>query len=244
MSQPAVSIKNVSVLFRPLVDKKPTMRRSLGNLKHREKQEIVALDNITLDIGKGEAFGIIGRNGAGKSTLLKVMAKTLKPNDGTVNVYGRTSTLLSLGLGMKPELTGRRNVYLGGLAAGLRKAEIDVKFDSIIEYADIGDAIERPVKTYSSGMFSRLAFSVAMAIEPNILLLDEVLAVGDESFREKSLETMRELLANAGTIVFVSHSLPNVEEFCDRVAFFENGRISAIGSASEIVDLYRRSVRK
>ena len=242
MSQPAVSIKNVSVTFRPLVDKNPTLRRSLGSFRHREKQKIVALDDVSLEIYKGEAFGIIGRNGAGKSTLLKVMAKTLKPNTGTVNVYGKTSTLLSLGLGMKPELSGRRNVYLGGLAAGLRKSEIDERFDSIVDYADIGQAIERPVKTYSSGMFSRLAFSVAMAIRPNILLLDEVLAVGDEAFREKSMETMRQLLDEAGTIVFVSHALPRVEEFCGRAAYFDAGTVRALGPASEVVDTYRSTV--
>ncbi|MGI9529423.1 MAG: ABC transporter ATP-binding protein [Acidimicrobiia bacterium] len=242
MSEPAISIKNVSVMFRPLADKKPTLRRSLGNFKHREKQEIIALDDVTLEIDKGEAFGIIGRNGAGKSTLLKVMAKTLKPNEGTVNVYGKTSTLLSLGLGMKTELSGRRNVYLGGLAAGLQKSQIDEKFDSIVDYADIGVAIDRPVKTYSSGMFSRLAFSVAMAIEPNIMLLDEVLSVGDESFREKSVKTMRDLLDDAGTIVFVSHSLHSVQEFCDRAAFFDDGKIRAIGEAGEIVELYRSTV--
>ncbi|MDJ0791706.1 MAG: ABC transporter ATP-binding protein [Acidimicrobiia bacterium] len=242
MTQPAISIKDVSVTFRPLADRNPTLRRSVGTFRHREKQEIVALDDVSLDIYKGEAFGIIGRNGAGKSTLLKVMAKTLKPNTGTVNVYGKTSTLLSLGLGMKTELSGRRNVYLGGLAAGLRKSEIDERFDSIVDYADLGEAIERPVKTYSSGMFSRLAFSVAMAIRPNILLLDEVLAVGDESFREKSMETMRQLLDDAGTIVFVSHALPRVEEFCDRAAYFEAGRIRAIGPSSEVVDVYRSTV--
>lgn len=239
MSQTAISIKNVSVSFRPLVDRNPTLRRSVGRFRHREKQEIIALDDVSLEINKGEAFGIVGHNGAGKSTLLKVMAKTLKPNEGTVNVYGKTSTLLSLGLGMKPELSGRRNVYLGGLAAGLSKREIEEKFDAIIDYADVGVAIDRPVKTYSSGMFSRLAFSVAMAIEPNILLLDEVLAVGDESFRLKSLATMKDLLDNAGTIVFVSHSLTNVEEFCDRTAWFEAGRIRAIGASSEIVQTYK-----
>lgn len=242
MTEPAISIKGVNVMFRPLVDKKPTLRRSIANFKHREKQEIVALDDVSLEIYKGEAFGIIGRNGAGKSTLLKVMAKTLKPNSGTVNVYGRTSTLLSLGLGMKPELSGRRNVYLGGLAAGLRKAEIDEKFDSIVDFADIGEAIERPVKTYSSGMFSRLAFSVGMAIEPNIMLLDEVLAVGDESFRDKSIQTMKDLLANAGTIVFVSHSLNRVEEFCDRAAFFSGGKLQAVGDSAEVVEIYRSTV--
>jgi len=241
---PAVLVKDVTVTFRPLIDRKPTLRRSLGRLRHREKETLVALDNVSLSIEKGEAFGIIGSNGAGKSTLLKVMAKTLKPSDGTVNVYGRTSTLLSLGLGMKPDLSGRRNVYLGGLAAGLRKAEIDEKFDEIVEYADIGEAIDRPVKTYSSGMFSRLAFAVAMAIEPNIMLLDEVLAVGDEAFRDKSLQTMKDLLADAGTIVFVSHSLPNVVEFCDRVMWLDHGRVQSIGPSEEVVDEYKAEVAR
>lgn len=238
----ALVVDSVTVTFRPLIDKKPTLRKSLGRLRHREKEKLVALDDVSLTINKGEAFGIIGSNGAGKSTLLKVMANTLKPDEGTVNVYGKTSTLLSLGLGMKPDLSGRRNVYLGGLAAGLRKAEIDEKFDSIVDYADIGEAIDRPVKTYSSGMFSRLAFSVAMAIEPNIMLLDEVLAVGDESFREKSLATMKDLLANAGTIVFVSHALPNVVEFCDRAMWLEHGLLRKIGPSEDVVELYKADV--
>lgn len=244
MNSTAISVDGVTVKFRPLVDRKPTLRRSIGRLQHRQKAEILALDDVSLTIEKGEAFGIVGANGAGKSTLLKVIAKTLKPNTGTVNVYGRTSTLLSLGVGMKPDLSGRKNVYLGGLAAGLRKVTIDEKFDAIVEYADIGEAIDRPVSTYSSGMFSRLAFSVAMAIEPNILLLDEVLAVGDEAFREKSLETMRSLLANAGTIVFVSHSLPRVEEFCNRAAFLDGGRVSAVGEPAEVVQTYREVVNR
>lgn len=239
MTDTAIKLEDVSVQFRPLMDRNPTLRRSLGRMQHREKKEIVALDDVSLTISKGEAFGIVGDNGAGKSTLLKVIAKTLKPNSGTVNVFGKTSTLLSLGLGMKPELSGRRNVYLGGLAAGLRKAQIDEKFDSIVDYADIGEAIDRPVKTYSSGMFARLAFSVAMAIEPNILLLDEVLAVGDHSFKQKSMDTMRDLLENAGTIVFVSHSLGSVEEFCDRVAHLDHGRIVDVGDPEAVVSAYR-----
>jgi len=236
---PAVVTSDVTVTFRPLIDVKPTLRRSLGRMQHRKKETVVALEDVSMTIHKGEAFGVIGSNGAGKSTLLKVMAKTLRPSSGTVNVYGKTSTLLSLGLGMKHELSGRKNIYLGGLAAGMRKSEIDEKIDGIIAYADIGSAIDRPVKTYSSGMFSRLAFSVAMAIEPNIVLLDEVLAVGDEAFREKSIETMQDLLANAGTIVFVSHALVKVEEFCDRVAWLDDGRILMLGEPSEVIESYK-----
>jgi ABC-type polysaccharide/polyol phosphate transport system ATPase subunit len=240
----AIVVEDVTVTFRPLIDRKPTLRKSLGRMRHREKEILVALDDVSVTVNKGEAFGVVGSNGAGKSTLLKVMAKTLKPSSGTVNVYGKTSTLLSLGLGMKPDLSGRRNVYLGGLAAGLRKAEIDRKFDSIVGYADIGEAIDRPVKTYSSGMFQRLAFSVAMAIEPNIMLLDEVLAVGDESFRDKSMQTMRDLLADAGTIIFVSHSLISVVEFCDRTLWLDQGQVKAVGPSDAVIEQYKEDVAR
>lgn len=243
MTAPAIVASDITVRFRPMVDRKPTLRRSLGRMRHRETEELVALDSVDLTINKGEAFGIIGRNGAGKSTLLRVMARTLKPDEGTINVYGKTSTLLQLGVGFNIQLSGRRNVLLGGLAAGLRKAEIEEKFDSIVEYAELGSAIDRPVRTYSSGMFSRLAFAVGMALEPNILLLDEVLAVGDESFRAKSMATMMELLNKAGTIVFVSHALPNVAEFCDRVMWLEDGKIRTIGEANAVVEEYQESVR-
>ncbi len=242
MSSPAIVAEGITVRFRPLVDRRPTLRRSIGRMQHRVTEEITALDNVDLTINKGEAFGVIGRNGAGKSTFLKVMAKTLRPDEGTINVYGKTSTLLQLGVGFNRQLSGRRNVYLGGLAAGLRKKEIDEKFDSIVEYAALGEAIERPVATYSSGMFSRLAFSVGMAIEPNILLLDEVLAVGDEAFREKSLTTMRGLLRSKGTIVFVSHALANVAEFCDRAAWLSHGKIQSLGPAEDVVQEYRTAV--
>lgn len=244
MSEPAIVAKDITVRFRPLVDRKPTLRRSLGRMRHRETQELIALNDVDLEIRKGEAFGIIGRNGAGKSTLLRVMARTLRPDGGTINVYGKTSTLLQLGVGFNVELSGRRNVYLGGLAAGLRKKQIDERYDEIVEYAELWDAIDRPVRTYSSGMFSRLAFSVGMAMEPNILLLDEVLAVGDESFRSKSLQTMRDLLDRAGTIVFVSHALVNVAEFCDRAAWLERGVVRSIGPAEDVVEQYRQSVSR
>lgn len=244
MSGDAIIAEGVTVRFNPFVDRKPTLRRAIGSRDHRKTDEITAVDSLDLVIKKGEAFGVIGRNGAGKSTLLRVLAKTLKPDEGTIRIYGKTSTLLSLGVGFNLQLSGRRNIYLGGLAAGLRKREIDERFDSIVEYAELEYAIDRPVKTYSSGMFSRLAFSVGMALEPNIILLDEILAVGDESFREKSLDSMRELLKKAGTIVFVSHALANVSTFCDRVAWMDSGKIKLLGDAESVVDEYKAASRR
>jgi ABC-type polysaccharide/polyol phosphate transport system ATPase subunit len=245
VTEPAIVANNISVSFKPNIDRVPTLRKAVGRGgRHKEAEPVVALDDVSVEIHKGEAFGVIGRNGAGKSTLLRVFAKTLRPNEGTINVYGKTSTLLQLGVGFNPELSGRRNVYLGGLAAGMRKVDIDERFDDIVGYAELWGAIDRPVKTYSTGMFSRLAFSVGMALDPNILLLDEVLAVGDELFRRKSMEAMRDLLDRAGTIVFVSHSLPSVAEFCDRAMWVHNGQVRKIGPAQDVVRAYRRSVRR
>ncbi|MFZ0014176.1 MAG: ABC transporter ATP-binding protein [Acidimicrobiia bacterium] len=240
MSRPSILVEDLYVEFRPYVERKPTLRRTIG--RRRAQEDVVALDHVSLTVSPGEAFGIIGRNGAGKSTLLKCIAGTLRPNSGKVVVNGKTSTLLQLGVGFIPELTGRRNVYLGGLAAGMRKAEIDERFDEIVAYAELGTAIDRPVKTYSSGMFSRLAFSVSMHLDPDVLLLDEVLAVGDEGFQKKSLSSMKELLDRSGTIVFVSHSMVSVAEFCDRVVWLDNGKIAMEGDAAEVVAAYRDSV--
>jgi ABC-type polysaccharide/polyol phosphate transport system ATPase subunit len=238
----AMRVDGVSVTFRQYVDTTPTLRRAIGRGRLREATNLEALKNVSFSVDKGEAFGIIGRNGAGKSTLLRVMAGTLRPNEGSVTRYGRTSTLLQLGVGFNTQLSGRENIYLGGLAAGLRRREIDEKYDDIVEYAELGEAIDRPVRTYSSGMFSRLAFSVSMALEPEILLLDEVLAVGDESFRNKSLATMKDLLGKAGTIIFVSHALNQVAEFCDRTMWLRTGEIVEIGPSAEVVEHYKESV--
>ena len=242
MSQPSIVVEDLFVRFRPYVERKPTLRRTLG--RRRAQEEVIALDHVSFSVNRGEAFGVIGRNGAGKSTLLRCVAGTLRPNGGKAVVHGRTSTLLQLGVGFIPELTGRRNVYLGGLAAGLRKHEIDERFDEIVEYAELEEAIDRPMKTYSAGMFARLAFSVAMNLNPEVLLLDEILAVGDASFQEKSMEAMRNLLDRAGTILFVSHSLSSVEEFCDRAVWLDRGRIAAKGSASDVVERYRSDVKR
>jgi ABC-type polysaccharide/polyol phosphate transport system ATPase subunit len=243
VSRPAILVENVGVRFRPYVDKKPTFRRSLANLRTRQTKEVVALDDVSFRVEKGEAFGVIGHNGAGKSTLLRVMARTLRPNTGRVVVNGRASTLLQLGVGFNAELSGSRNIYLGGLAAGLRRAEIDAIFDDIVEYSELGEAIDRPVKTYSSGMFSRLAFSVSMHLDPDIILLDEVLAVGDADFRAKSMQSMKGLLARSGTIVFVSHALPQVADFCDRTLWLDHGKVRMIEESEAVVEAYQQDVR-
>lgn len=242
MSGPAIVVEGVTVRFRPYLERRPTLRRTVANLGVLAKADVTALDGVSLTVRRGEAFGVVGRNGAGKSTLLRVLAGTLRPDLGRAVTYGKTSALLQLGVGFNPELSGARNVYLGGLAAGLRKREIDALFDEIVDYAELSDAIDRPIKTYSSGMFARLAFSVGMHLSPDILLLDEVLAVGDEAFREKSGRAMADLLDRSGTIVFVSHDLGKVAAFCDRAMWLDCGRTRDEGRAEDVVERYRADI--
>lgn len=242
MSDKALQVENVTVRFRPYLDRKPTLRKTLAHMGAKERSEVTALDSVSFSVDKGVAFGLVGRNGAGKSTLLRVLAGTLRPDEGRAISYGRTSTLLQLGVGFNAELSGSRNIYLGGLAAGLRKKEIDAVFDEVVEYAGVEEAIDRPVKTYSSGMFARLAFSISIHLDPDILLLDEVLSVGDEAFREKSEEAMKDLLSRSGTIVFVSHALGKVAEFCSEAMWLDEGQIMMRGTAEDVVEKYRSAV--
>ncbi len=210
------------------------------SLPGRKRDDAVeALRGVSFDVSRGEAFGVIGRNGAGKSTLLRVLAGTLLPDEGRVKVKGRTSTLLALGVGFNPDLTGRRNIILGSLAAGLTLKEAERIQPSVEEYAELGSAITRPLSTYSRGQQSRLAFAIARNLDPDVLLIDEVLAVGDEAFKQKTLADMRELLTRSGTIVFVSHALGIVREFCDRVLWLDEGETMQIGEPNQIVDAYR-----
>jgi len=239
---PALVARGVSVVFRPYVDRKPTLRSALRMRRRRVVEPVRALDGVDLEVVRGEALGIIGSNGAGKSTLLRVLSGALPPDEGSVDVFGSNPLLLALGVGFNRQLSGRRNVYLGGLAAGLRKSEIDAAFDEVVDYADLGSAIDRPVATYSSGMYARLAFAVAMQTHPDILLLDELFAVGDEAFKAKSQETMAGMLENAGTIVIVSHAMARMRQFCDRIAWLDEGRIRATGTPPEIISEYRKHV--
>ncbi len=207
-----------------------------------KREEFWALRDVSLEIGQGEMFGLIGRNGAGKSTLLKLLAQITPPTEGRITVRGRVGTLLEVGTGFHPELTGRENVYLNGAILGMRRAEIADRFDEIAEFSGIEEFLDTPVKRYSSGMYVRLAFAVAAHLEPEVLLVDEVLAVGDAEFQRKSLGKIDDVARAGRTIVFVSHNLAAVQRLCARSAWFDHGRLMEIGPTDEVVASYLTEV--
>lgn len=203
---------------------------------------VTALDEINFKIKKGTTFGIIGENGSGKSTLLKVVAGITKPTSGRVTVRGKVSALIELGAGFHPEISGRENVYINGIMLGLSKREINEKFDEIVRFAELEEFIDAPVKTYSSGMYMRLGFSIAINVNPDILLIDEVLAVGDASFVPKCLDRIGDFRRRKKTILFVSHDLHTVEKICDQVVLLKEGKIQAIGQPKRAIDFYLQDI--
>ncbi|MFB0565097.1 MAG: ABC transporter ATP-binding protein [Candidatus Aminicenantaceae bacterium] len=203
---------------------------------------VTALDDISFNVGKGTTFGVIGENGSGKSTLLKIIAGIAKPTSGRVSVKGKVAALIELGAGFHPEISGRENVYINGIMLGLTKKEISEKFDEIVKFAELEEFIDAPVKTYSSGMYMRLGFSIAINVNPDILLIDEVLAVGDASFVPKCLDRIDDFRRREKTILFVSHDLPTVEKICDEVAWINEGKIQIIGEPKRVVDAYLQDV--
>lgn len=201
-----------------------------------------ALKDVSFSVGKGEIVGVIGRNGAGKSTLLKILNRITDPTEGEIRVNGSISALLEVGTGFHPELTGRENIYFSGAILGMRRKEIDEKFESIVAFAEVAEFLDTPVKRYSSGMQVRLAFSVAIHMEPDILLIDEVLAVGDAAFQKKCLDKIHDAARKDGrTILFVSHNLDVVESLCDRVVYLEKGKVKMVGDTAEVVRAYLAS---
>ncbi|MEE8341072.1 MAG: ABC transporter ATP-binding protein [Candidatus Neomarinimicrobiota bacterium] len=205
---------------------------------------IWALKDISFDANRGEILGIIGRNGAGKSTLLKILSRIVEPTDGTANLYGRVASLLEIGTGFHKELSGRENIYLNGTILGMKKNEIKARFDEIVEFSEIGKFIDTPVKRYSSGMYVRLAFAVAAHLDPEILIIDEVLAVGDAAFQKKCLGKMNET-ANAGrTVLFVSHNMHTIQSLCTRAILLDNGKLIKDGKTNEVVSSYLTPVRE
>ena len=238
----SIRVEDVSVTYRTSLEKRPTMKTTLLRLGRREKivREIEALKHVSLDVRQGEVLGILGANGAGTSTLVRTMAGILPPTTGRVEVRGRVSTLLALGVGFNRDLSGRENVTLGGLAAGLSRAQLREKYDEIVEFAELEEFMDMPMSTYSSGMYGRLAFSVAVNMDPDILLIDEALSVGDAKFRRKSFNKMQELCAQERTVVLVSHALGSIEELCDSAVWMHKGVLQMQGQPEEVVHAYTK----
>lgn len=210
-------------------------------IQHIKNSRYIALTDISFEVNKGEALGIIGRNGAGKSTMLGLIAGVLRPSRGRVIVKGRISPLLELGAGFHPELTGRENIMLSGILMGLTRAEVSQKVDEIIDFSELNDFIDQPIRMYSSGMLARLGFSVISSLEPEILLIDEILAVGDMAFQKKCINKMMGFKRSGVTMVFVSHSMVDVESICDRAMWVENHTIKIIGEPEEVIESYSLS---
>lgn len=240
MSEVAISIENISKVYKLYDKPMDRLKESLGFTKSKKYKEHFALHDVSFKVNKGETVGIIGTNGAGKSTILKIITGVLNPTSGNVNVKGRISALLELGAGFNMEYSGLENVYLNGSMIGFSREEIDKKLDDILNFADIGDFIHQPVKTYSSGMFVRLAFAVAINIEPEILIVDEALSVGDVFFQAKCYKKFEEFKKMGKTILFVSHDLGSISKYCDRVVLLNKGRKEAEGRPKEMVDLYKK----
>src|SRR5919198_360259 len=226
-AEPRIRVEDVSVTYRTSLEKAPTLKDTVLKLGRREKvvREIQALKGVSFEVPEGQVLGVVGANGAGKSTLMRTVAGILPPNTGRVEVHGRVSTLLSLGVGFNKQLTGRENVVLGGLAAGLTRAELLEKYDEIVDFAELEEFRDMPMRTYSAGMYGRLAFAVAMTMHPEILIIDEALSVGDARFRRKSFERMRQLCQEDHTILLVSHALGTIEKLCDECVWMHKGEL-------------------
>lgn len=238
-----VSVEGVSKKFRLFKERNQTLKAAVLRGHRLVADDFWALRDVSFEVYEGETFGLIGENGSGKSTMLKCLTKILRPDEGRVGVEGKISALLELGAGFHPELTGRENVFLNGAILGLGQKELRRRFDEIVEFAGIGPFIDEPVKNYSSGMYVRLGFSVAINVDPDVLLIDEVLAVGDEAFQRKCNEKFADLRTQGKTIVLVSHGLAGVQNLCDRVAWFEHGRLVKIGEPREVIEAYVGNVQ-
>ncbi|MFL6195202.1 MAG: ABC transporter ATP-binding protein [Thermoanaerobaculia bacterium] len=243
-----IRVERASKLFRRTLpgDRLRTLKsalvgRSLASGLTPE-ESITALEEVDFTVHRGEAFGVIGGNGSGKSTLLKMVAGMLKPTTGRITVAGRVAALIELGAGFHPEISGRENVFINGAVLGLTRKQIERRYDEIVEFSGLGDFMEEPVKNYSSGMYVRLGFAVAVHTDPDVLLVDEVLAVGDEAFAHRCLRRIEELLATGKTLLLVSHSLDLVEGVCDRVLWLDNGRQRLVGEPRRVIDAYRQEV--
>jgi len=241
-SEPRIRVEDVSVTYRTSLESAPTLKNTVLKLGRREKvvREVQALRDVSFEVPEGQVLGVVGANGAGKSTLMRTVAGILPPNSGRVEVHGRVSTLLALGVGFNRKMTGRQNVVLGGLAAGLTREQLAAKYEEIVAFAELEEFMDMPMRTYSSGMYGRLAFAVAVTMEPEILLIDEALSVGDARFRRKSFRKMRQLCGQDRTIVLVSHALGSIEQLCDSVIWMHKGELKMWDEPHAVVEAYTK----
>ncbi len=242
MENVMIDIDRVTMRFRMANDKIESLKETFiamlsGRLKY---EEFTVFEDISFDVKKGEVVGIVGKNGAGKSTLLKIISGVLKPTKGVVRTYGNIVPMLELGSGFDPELTGHENIFLNGAILGYSKEFLAEKYEEILEFSELNEFIHMPIRNYSSGMMMRLAFSVATVVCPEILIVDEILAVGDEGFQTKSKTRMLDLMGGGTTVLFVSHSLEQIEEMCDRVVWIDEHKIRMIGTSQEVCEEYRK----
>ena len=242
MGQPVVVVDHVSKKYRLYRERNASIKVALMRGGRAKVDVFWALEDVSFQVEEGSTVGLIGENGSGKSTMLKCLAKILRPDKGSVQVTGKMSALLELGAGFHPELSGRENVFLNGAILGLKQKELLARFDDIVDFAGIGQFIDEPVKNYSSGMYVRLGFSVAINVQPDILLVDEVLAVGDEAFQRKCLERFTDLKRDGKTVIIVSHSMGSVVTMCDHVIWFKKGHKMADGKPREVVEAYTGSI--
>lgn len=243
MEEIAIKVDHVTKNFKLYYDKPNTLKERLIFWKNNKKEIKTVLQDISLDIKKGETVALIGVNGSGKSTLLKLMTKIIYPNKGKIVTNGKLTSLLELGAGFHPDFTGRENIYFNASIFGLTKKEIDNRLNDIIEFSELGQFIDNPVRTYSSGMYMRLAFSVAINVDAEILLIDEILAVGDQHFKDKCFAKLKELKDSDKTIVIVSHSLESIKELCTRAIWINNGKIQMDGRTNKVIDEYLKTCK-
>lgn len=243
-----IKIDNVSMKFNLGIEKEFSIKQAFINLftkkSRRKKEEFWALKDVNFHIGKGEVVGLIGSNGAGKSTLLKVVSGVMKPTTGKVTVNGVISPMIELGAGFDGNLTARENIYLNGAILGYSKKFLDEKFDEIVEFSELREFLEVPVKNFSSGMTAKLAFSIATVVNPEILIVDEILSVGDIKFQEKSKHKMMEMIKGGTTVLYVSHSLESIKDLCTKVVWLEHGKVVKIGDTKKICDAYYKEQMK
>lgn len=244
MNDWAVRVDDVSKRFRLYHERNQTLKSAILRGKTSRHEDFWALENVSFEVQAGTTHGLIGPNGSGKSTLLKCLAKIYWPTKGHIEYRGRMASLLEVGSGFHLELSGRENIYLNGSILGMSKKEIDSKFDEIVDFSGVERFLDQPVKNYSSGMYVRLGFSIAIHVDPDILVVDEVLSVGDEDFQRKSFQKFLEFKKQGKTIILVTHAMPVIEEICDQVSWLSSGRLVSTGDAREVVKSYQASVGK